>query len=914
VGKGETTAEPTAIRGPVRRGRFSAEVVAPLAGLVGAWTAAGSIGLIGHPLRHALTWVAIAIVVIAAWPRRWGLWHRTAVWFAGISLALVMAGFGLAPVNVMAVALSLAVTALVRPDAARSLRAVAAAAAVLAIYRLAITSIPALWLIADRIGGSLGRVAGWITGQPLHVGATFGGLDFLVAMMALFAIWIAAVPRPRWRAAAWGAVGIIAAQFSYLMILSAAPSMLDFLTRPLGAAPVVVSLPGEKAPPAALDERFSVWLAESVPWKDFLPWNVPVAAALLQACVAAALLTRSARARPIANHLSPPRPLLSAWCTATAALLAALLPVASVLAPYHATLEGKRVVAFEKGLLNWDKPVHGQYGRLMVGMYGMFGPFVESLGGSFSRSPDLSEQDLSRADLLVLFYPTHDFKAEQIRRVQKYIADGGKLLLMCDHTGREPEIADDRFDLEESRFNELLEPTSIRVGFDAAEFAVGGWLESYEAISHPTTLGIEDSRNLFGVVIGASLDIRSPAVPLLIGRWGYSDSGDEGAWPALLGNQRYDPGEKLGDLVLAAEQPWGKGRVMVFGDTSTLNNGIVIGSYPFASRLLAYMAGDGATARTALRQRAAVAMIAVLALLLCWRPTASREALVAVLLSASLATCTCVTSAATELKSDGRHWFTSNKLAYIDHAHLGAFSEESNRPDGLFGFEYALMRDDYLVLSLYDLTYERLSRAGVFASLGPQRAFSAAEREAIRRFVEEGGIFILTAGYERSAASRELLEDFQFTVGATPPGVLQDTEPAPLGHFKDPYYIVPGDYEASVRFRAAWPIHSDDPAAKKIAHGIADRSFDPVAGSFRMDGRIRVPVIIVRNVGKGKLVVIGDTEFATNKNLENEDGSPIEGLRENADFWRWLIPKLRGTTPWYPPKQEPVTPPMETKP
>jgi hypothetical protein len=353
---------------------------------------------------------------------------------------------------------------------------------------------------------------------------------------------------------------------------------------------------------------------------------------------------------------------------------------------------------------------------------------------------------------------------------------------------------------------------------------------------------------------------------------------------------------------------------MVFGDTSTLNNGIVIGSHPFASRLLAYVAGDGATARTPFRQRAGAAIVVALALLLCWRPTAWRVAIVAIALSASLAICTRVTSTSTSLKPDGRRWFAFNDLAYVDHTHLGAFSEESNRPDGLFGFEYALMRDDYLVLSLYDLSYERLHRAGLFASLGPQRAFTAAERAAIRRFVEEGGIFILTAGYERSSASRELLDEFGFTVGASPPNTPEGTAPAPLGFMKDPYYTVPGEYEASVRFHAAWPIHCNDPAARSIANGIADRSFDPVAGRFRSDGQLRVPVIIVRDVGKGRVVVIGDTEFATNKNLENEDGSPIEGLRENADFWRWLIPKLRGTTPWYPPKQQPSATPMGATP
>ena len=45
-------------------------------------------------------------------------------------------------------------------------------------------------------------------------------------------------------------------------------------------------------------------------------------------------------------------------------------------------------------------------------------------------------------------------------------------------------------------------------------------------------------------------------------------------------------------------------------------------------------------------------------------------------------------------------------------------------------------------------------------------------------------------------------------------------------------------------------------------------------------------------MGRGKAVVVADTEFALNVNLEREGGQPFEGMRENADFWRWLLSPL----------------------
>ena len=52
------------------------------------------------------------------------------------------------------------------------------------------------------------------------------------------------------------------------------------------------------------------------------------------------------------------------------------------------------------------------------------------------------------------------------------------------------------------------------------------------------------------------------------------------------------------------------------------------------------------------------------------------------------------------------------------------------------------------------------------------------------------------------------------------------------------------------------------------------------------------------------MAVIGDTCFAMIKNLENEDGTPIEGLRENAVFWRCFLALLGDGQPWYPPKPQ----------
>jgi hypothetical protein len=174
-------------------------------------------------------------------------------------------------------------------------------------------------------------------------------------------------------------------------------------------------------------------------------------------------------------------------------------------------------------------------------------------------------------------------------------------------------------------------------------------------------------------------------------------------------------------------------------------------------------------------------------------------------------------------------------------------------------------------------------------SVAPARPYSSRERAAIRRFVENGGLFILTIGYADRVPVMPLLRDFGFAFGdGTAPG-RHTPDPTPLGFFKSPYFNA-GEYMVYVRFHAAWPIRSEDPEARVVAYGPGD-----------------LPVILARRVGAGTFLVVGDSSFPVNKNLEVESGAAFEGMRENPHFWRWLLSTLRDETPWIPPNPLPGT-------
>ena len=157
-------------------------------GLAGAWVAAGDAGLLGHPLRHALTWLALGAAAVVHRPAPRRSWPARGV----LALALLVAVGLLAPpwpaANVLAVALVLAALAVGDRDVPRRVLVLGAVAvAVLGVWCLARTSIGSCWLVADAAGTAIGRVAAMLFRQPLSVGATFAGLDYLVVMLVFYA-------------------------------------------------------------------------------------------------------------------------------------------------------------------------------------------------------------------------------------------------------------------------------------------------------------------------------------------------------------------------------------------------------------------------------------------------------------------------------------------------------------------------------------------------------------------------------------------------------------------------------------------------------------------------------------------------------------------------------------------------------
>jgi len=875
------------------------EVVAAVALLWAGWIACDCVGLIGRPLRSVLLWLALLSAVIAGRPpgrpgvRRW-LYLLAAGLTAVVWIALgkeVAGALGVVLVGTSLVHLQ------PRGAGRQGIFCAVSAVAAMALFELARTSLPGLWRLSDAVGGWLGSLAGLLCAQPLNIGATFGALCVLVSMAVFVAAWLMLGPPFRWQRAFLAVAAVVFAHAAYLLVLAHAHLLL-------------AALPEYVYPSPSDNDLLGIWTWGNL-LHSLLPWDLPAAAALVHAMVAAAMLrmmrypskATSPDATPARAHApvtaeqqpdaSPAadlpggassrfRLLLevldrhAAWATG---LLAVCWALAGALTPGRVDLAHKTIVAYEQGYLNWLKPQHGRYYSEGSHLYGVLPDFIASLGGKLVHSEELSAEDLGRADMVLLIHPDRPWPEDRLRRLLDYVRRGGSLLLVA-----EPRVFDGD---SRSSFPELLSHTALQVRDDTALGPADYWEDNLQLAVHPLTVGLGKCAEQFGMLVPSSIQLQPGARPLVVGRYGISEPGSDAA---VNGTFSFEGGERLGDLVLAAEQRFGEGRVVVLGDTTPLCCEGLAGAWQFIGRTLGYLACRSSDPRTLWRQVLGVFCALGLFVLLLWRPRAEKLAVLAVALPATLGTAGLVTCWSWRVLPDGTR-SQPNNLAFVDASHQEAYSHDPWNSLGLGSFLRTLARNGYLPLKLYDEPFgldglwgQRIERAGLLVCIGPSQRFSGHERRAVRKMLDSGGTLICMCGAERAGATNELLSEYGLKVPPAPlPPVLPAHEPEPMGSVLAPF-LVQGETIHYLQTYAAWPVQAEGYHWKALATG---REGQPVVlGQPAPDEN-----------GPGQVVLVGDTLVAVNENVQ----TPEQQAPANEDFWRWLIGQVTPHPEWIPP-------------
>jgi len=564
------------------------------------------------------------------------------------------------------------------------------------------------------------------------------------------------------------------------------------------------------------------------------------------------LAGRSAPVSPAVRENLPPFALGHAFTAALAPLAlfgATTNRAADAPADVDATKPANRVLIHaSEGLSNFDSAGWDRFG---YGAQGMYGHLIELLEASGRRvqtaGGELDAADLEGITTLVMLVPMPGQTAPP-NVIEDFVAGGGSLLLLSDHT-----------DLYGAAgvCNEILRPFGMEFRFDTAMESARGFDGNLEVFDNGV-LPTSTRPDQLEILHGASLRLTGPAEPVIVGRLMFGDIGDRrnGGSGAYLGDYRLDPrGEQLGDLVLAAKAEYGNGRVLAFGDTSGFQNVSLPRSSASVLRVFDWLDGRGA-------HRWGHGLAGLLGL---------------VVLSLGLRRGRAVWThgGAAAL---GLLWFLGGDAhAEADNARVVESLTTDERVCLVYSNGLGHAEGEHFEDTSFDGLLVNAARGGLLPVVGdaeaiedldaceliivmPTAAIDEQLADRVYAFVERGGTLVVSSGYEESAGVKDLLAAFGLSILDVPMGA------APVLTWRET-----GSYDGA-RFDEAWPVAVTAEAARS-----SESLYD-------LDG---FSLVRDRHVGDGRVVVIGDSWFLTDDNLEGESTFTESNIHFLADHLGW---------------------------
>lgn len=240
------------------------------------------------------------------------------------------------------------------------------------------------------------------------------------------------------------------------------------------------------------------------------------------------------------------------------------------------------VIAF---MLGYEDPGHLKQGRIMIDeghadwewadepfdttAYGIRAEYNyyclgEYLGQFYSvslNSEPISVDLLAGADVLMIKTPTEPFAPGEIDAIEDFVAGGGGLLLIGDHTNL--------FGMS-TYLNAIAERFGMRFRCDDTfDIATTGFSHYHKPRSgfHPAVREVQD----FGFLTSCSIEGGMQTRPVMLGSGLGSEEADY-AHPNFFGNIAYDLCDRFGMFMQAGATAFGEGRVMLFSDSTCFSN------------------------------------------------------------------------------------------------------------------------------------------------------------------------------------------------------------------------------------------------------------------------------------------------------------------------------------------------------
>jgi hypothetical protein len=285
-----------------------------------------------------------------------------------------------------------------------------------------------------------------------------------------------------------------------------------------------------------------------------------------------------------------------------------------------------------------------------------------------------------------------------------------------------------------------------------------------------------------------------------------------------MGNERRDVGEVAGWLVLAAMTSYGRGRLVVLGDTTPFQDDIIPRTFPDAmSFVTMVVVADEAICRGVDKNCLALAfaVIAIAFYILGWRNCSTL--VLGIALGSALASIQFADPSAAAMSGG----------AAVDEGHGNRILWTGKGDLRITELISALHSRGIPAVSVDRLTRASTAQRDFVMIIAPRIDYTASELDVLTDYLGSGGTVCVFVGVQEAAACPNLLAWCNIKLTGMPLG---------SSHGK----LLRG-FDSLLAFNSAWAI---EPCGATV---VADVE--------------AVPVVVSRSVGRGHCVVVGDPQF-----------------------------------------------------
>lgn len=699
------------------------------------------------------------------------------------------------------------------------------------IFYIIVFHIPQIWLVIRKLSLSLSEFIGAIIRVPLELGPSLSGLGILFCLLIfLLGFYLSSMKTPNdWKLLIKSSVVIIVI---FVLLIS-----MNFL--PLFKGPDAINL---------LYIKFLVLISAFI------------------------FLTSKFELKAV------PQGDMSLDGNQIFVLILLFMFIVSVMIfPYIGHDKKVKVLFYEKdSIMNFDPPrlpekneVFKPYQELS---YGGLKQYLQTRGHdvkSFKEGDLLKE--LADTDILIMENINKSVGQENLKNIWEYVGSGGGLLISGDHTNMF--VTKEEFNNGINYLDEVLNPTGIRIRNDTAE-NFRDYMK-YNIVSYPHSI-TEGTSDLTITSVGASLILSKNAKPLIIGKYSFSDKANLSA-PGYLGNMTYEDGEELGDIIFAASDTYGAGNVLVFGDTSYFFETSIPLKYKLIDNSIAWLTSKESHFLCLLPLISFIIILFLIIFLsLMGRFDFPKLAILFISFLTLTAMMALIVSGLINDQLITDHPFEKSRIAWIDRSHFNQFNLNGYSSNSIDGLIINLYRNQYIPLIKEDEDFSDLSKGNIFIIISPTSNYGKEQILHIEKFVEDGGLLIISAGYNNKIYLDPILKLFGIDIGETPlgsvPWIVETHNDQQLGTVTlenlKKFWNKP-------KFMEAHPV-------------FAEGDFTPITW-MKYQG-VPYNLIISKPYGKGKIILIGDSRYLLNENLEQltlDLGPDVEESKEQYQM-QWL--------------------------